>query len=291
MLKHRPSPDTETQDLARQRLAMAYEDQMIHPGKSGDDGDAALDAALAAADKDMLAAISNGHDLDAGLARVLQDLDRSPTARPGIQERAPAYPGKDQEPGAADPGAPAPSRTRPPLPAGQAAVIIVIRARARHHARDLATDHDRALALDRALDRARALATDLASDLADALDRARALATDLASDLADARDLARALDHARALADDLALALDRARHRADELVGLLRGAEVDASGADLSALDLAEMSVLEGVVWTEETTWPIGVREQVQLRSREIWPGVYQVCGGSERDPSGLVTT
>jgi len=34
-----------------------------------------------------------------------------------------------------------------------------------------------------------------------------------------------------------------------------------------------------------------GVREQVQLRSGEIWPGVYQVCGGSKRDQSGLVTT
>jgi hypothetical protein len=71
----------------------------------------------------------------------------------------------------------------------------------------------------------------------------------------------------------------------------LYAGEVDASGADLSALDLADMSVLEGVVWTEETTWPDGIREQVQSRSLEIRPGVYRVHGGSERDPSELIIT
>ena len=43
---------------------MLNENQMIHPSKSGDDSDAALDAALAAADEDMLSGISNGLDLD-----------------------------------------------------------------------------------------------------------------------------------------------------------------------------------------------------------------------------------
>ncbi len=73
---------------------------MIDPGRSGDDGDVALDAALAAADEDLLAAISNGFDLDIGLARVLKDLSGSPAVRPGIQ--APERPGKDRRrPGAA----------------------------------------------------------------------------------------------------------------------------------------------------------------------------------------------
>ena len=52
---------------------MLDENQMIHPGRPGDDGDAALDAALAAADDDMLCAISSGLDLDMGLARIPGD--------------------------------------------------------------------------------------------------------------------------------------------------------------------------------------------------------------------------
>jgi len=75
---------------------MVDENQMIHPGKTGDDGDAALDAALAAADDDMLAAISGGLDLDVGLARILKDLGGSSVARPGIQAQAPAAPGNDR---------------------------------------------------------------------------------------------------------------------------------------------------------------------------------------------------
>ena len=75
---------------------MLNENQMIHPGKPGDDGDAALDAALAAADDDMLAAISNGLDLDMGLARILEDLGGSPATRPGFQAQVPAYPGEDR---------------------------------------------------------------------------------------------------------------------------------------------------------------------------------------------------
>lgn len=73
---------------------MLDENQMVHPGRSGDDGDTALDAALAAADQDMLSAISDGLDLDIGLARILGDLGGSPAARPGIG--VPAYPGEDR---------------------------------------------------------------------------------------------------------------------------------------------------------------------------------------------------
>jgi hypothetical protein len=76
---------------------MLDENQMIHPGKSGDDGDAAVHAALAAVDEDMLAAISSGLDLDVGLARILKDLDGSSAATLGIQAQAPADPGKGRE--------------------------------------------------------------------------------------------------------------------------------------------------------------------------------------------------
>ena len=75
---------------------MLNENQMIHHGKPGDDGDAALDAALAAADEDMLSAISNDLDLDRGLARILQDLDGSPATRPGPQAQVPAWPAEDR---------------------------------------------------------------------------------------------------------------------------------------------------------------------------------------------------
>jgi hypothetical protein len=75
---------------------MLNENQMTHPGKPGDDGDAALDVAFAAADEDMLSAISNGLDLDTGLARILEDLGGSPATRPGIQAQVPAWPGEDR---------------------------------------------------------------------------------------------------------------------------------------------------------------------------------------------------
>lgn len=75
---------------------MLNENQMIHHGKPGDDGDAALDAALAAADEDILAAISNDLDLDIGLAPILEDLDGSPATRPGTQAQVPPWSGEDR---------------------------------------------------------------------------------------------------------------------------------------------------------------------------------------------------
>ena len=73
---------------------MLDENQMIHPGRSGDSGDAALDAALAAADEDLLSAISNGLDLDMGLARILGTwVDHRRLAR---ASQAPAHPEADR---------------------------------------------------------------------------------------------------------------------------------------------------------------------------------------------------
>ena len=83
------------------------ENQIIDPRGCCDSGDAKLDATLAAADEDMLAAISNGLDLDAGLARIAQDLGGSAAARPST--RAPAYPEENQ-------GKPDAAISRNPLP-------------------------------------------------------------------------------------------------------------------------------------------------------------------------------
>jgi hypothetical protein len=252
---------------------------------------------------------------------------------------------KDEPAAAADPGALASSRAGLPVPGGQAATIITMRARARALACALARAHTRACALrfavrglgrpvpglgrasaiDRALacDLTRALlqardvtrdlmrARDLARDFTRAsdrtleaghaidLDRTVDLADDLARDLALARgpgltrDLAAARNLARGSARDRAYALARGLQEAvgwaEELVGRSHAGEIDASGANLSALDLTDISVLVGVVWTAETAWPPGIADQVRARSREIRPRVYRVCGGSERDPSELV--
>jgi hypothetical protein len=104
--------------------------------------------------------------------------------------------------------------------------------------------------------------------------------TDLAEHGAD-------LDRACARADDLKRSFERQRTLIPRFEAV---DEVDASGVDLSALDLPDMSVLEGVVWTDETAWPPGVHEQVVPLSEEIDRGVYKVRrGGSDREPSVLV--
>lgn len=73
---------------------MLDENQMIHPGRSGDAA-AELDAALVAADEDMLSAISDGLDLEAGLARILKELGGPSATRPPIPAPAP-YPDDDR---------------------------------------------------------------------------------------------------------------------------------------------------------------------------------------------------
>jgi hypothetical protein len=189
---------------------------------------------------------------------------------------------------------------------------VLDRNRARDNARTRASNRARAIA--RAVDRSLAIAYNIAS--ANALYRARADARDLGQTLGHARAIARAVDFAldgqlaenlAAIAQalypepdfadlgrgcDRALDLKCALNRHSVLVPRFDAVEVDASGVDLSALDLPDMSVLEGVVWTDETIWPPGVREQVDPLSHEIDAGVYQVqSGGSEREPSRLVTS
>lgn len=161
-------------------------------------------------------------------------------------------------------------------------------------ARDLARAINRALlhAIDRGLARARALAR--------ALDLAHVLARNLDLDLLFARnlDLAHARDLARDLAHDLAHALDLARDltvdpdltRAfnrdiglahDHDFGLVFGRACnDFSEADLRDVDLTGMP-LTGVRWSRATQWPPAWEEQIDERSEEIEPGLFEIRDGT----------
>lgn len=50
------------------------------------------------------------------------------------------------------------------------------------------------------------------------------------------------------------------------------------------------MDMLDGIIWTPETTWSADLAAEVRYQSDEIRPGVYQVRGRSEREPANLVT-
>jgi hypothetical protein len=173
-------------------------------------------------------------------------------------------------------------------------------AAARSVARDPGSAPGLASGLERILDIARDCAHALILSLDHSRDRslvsARAYIEQILAGVDRAREYGHALDHTRIRARKHARALTCAHEirsalsHAGELVRQLGAVEVDASGADLSALDITNMSVLEGVVWTDKTTWPPGVREQVEPPwSREIRPGVYRVQGGNQRDPSTLI--
>jgi len=78
-------------------------------------------------------------------------------------------------------------------------------------------------------------------------------------------------------------ALDRALDRD------LGREEIEASGADLSHLDIDDLDVLNGAIWTRETIWPPNITyDQMRGCSREISPGTYQVVR-DERDRSDLM--
>ena len=179
-------------------------------------------------------------------------------------------------------------------------------ARTSHLAIDLTDGLDRANVLgDPDLARARDLAATIARDLARTRDLAATIARNVGRilDSGDARDrkgdffgalglgfsaLGYALLRGRSLAQQLQAVLGRAVELRDQL----QASEIDACGADLSALDLTDMSVLEGVLWTEKTSWPNDyVKRYVVLQSDPVRlrPGVYRVLGGSERAPAELV--
>lgn len=60
----------------------------------------------------------------------------------------------------------------------------------------------------------------------------------------------------------------------------LESIEIDASGADLSDANVPDVDILDLVIWTHETTWPVAMEDQVRNYSREIREDVYQVHSG-----------
>lgn len=114
------------------------------------------------------------------------------------------------------------------------------------------------------------------------------------------RGLTRALDGTLALEINLAILDDphRQRDRAVDLatrIDRLRSyladiaaQSVDASGADLSHVKIGDLDVLDGVIWTRQTSWPPGIADKVREQSDEILDGVYQVRIGNTPDRSDL---
>jgi hypothetical protein len=185
-------------------------------------------------------------------------------------------------------GVPASARTAPP------AVVIMMRVRARRLAAAIGDALGMALVIrnsDLGHDPERALAP--ASRMASALSRAAGLLRDLGPDF----DLPLDLDHNISLARELTAVLARsasfdsgrarrlvtallasmaeARHRTSDLAFALRSIPVDASDADLSGIEIAGLTPLNGVTWTQRTTWPPALASRIQPYSEEAQPGVY----------------
>jgi hypothetical protein len=244
--------------------------------------DAQLDQLLAAANSELLEHIEATTDPGQVLAAIMDQGAR--------QDR------------------PAASRDDP----AQAFAAAMIRCRARASDLDRAISSARRIAstLGRDIDSDRDSGWDPAAFADDRVARnlvvARILASDLASDLASARTLA----HFFGYANDLDYISDLASAVTDRLANIFRdpggaafvgyiGAgdaearlithnlvewQVDASGADLSDIEIRQLGPLDGVIWTRETTWPPGAKAEVEAHSKEIRDGVYQVRLGDTRD-------
>jgi hypothetical protein len=187
-------------------------------------------------------------------------------------------------------GVPASARTAP------AADLIMMRSRARRlsavvgdalsaalviRKMDLELDPERGLARASAIGSGVRRALGLLRDLGPDFD----LQLDFGHDLRLAGELTTALarsdsfrpGHARALLAGLLAGLSRARHRISDLALALDSLPVDASGQDLSAIEIGELTPLNGVTWDAETTWPPGLARRVRPYSRPARPGAYQV--------------
>jgi len=75
----------------------------------------------------------------------------------------------------------------------------------------------------------------------------------------------------------LLASLRDARFTLSDMVLGLGGMQVDASGADLSGLDIRRLGALHGVTWTSRTSWPPAIAEQVRAYSAEDQPGLYRI--------------
>ncbi|WP_331766975.1 hypothetical protein [Embleya sp. NBC_00896] len=147
------------------------------------------------------------------------------------------------------------------------------------------------IALSLAADQARCLCDRLVGLPVQALPRPAALAAALVTALdGSGRALEAARSRLREMAEPAgptpeavipsadALAAARTAIRiATRLEAEVRAEAVDASGVDLSRLDLTDPGILVGVVWTDTTVWPHGMAQVVRARSNRIAAGVYQV--------------
>jgi hypothetical protein len=97
-----------------------------------------------------------------------------------------------------------------------------------------------------------------------------------------------ALQTARHLASGFNGRLQQLTDPADRCRNVLASIPIDASGLDLSHIQLGRLGAIEGIIWTAETKWPPKEAALIYESSREIRPGVYQVGRGYERDPSKL---
>jgi hypothetical protein len=88
------------------------------------------------------------------------------------------------------------------------------------------------------------------------------------------------------LLDGLLGSLRDARFCLSDLVLSLGTMPVDASGADLSGLDLRRLDALDGVTWTQATRWPSAIAEQVQVHSAQEQPGRYRIRIPDTRGPA-----
>ncbi|MEO3814403.1 hypothetical protein ABGB17_35860 [Sphaerisporangium sp. B11E5] len=134
-----------------------------------------------------------------------------------------------------------------------------------------------------------------AVDLTRALRRVRGIAGDVAGLLRRTGDVVgtvhlvvawkRILNGVYSLEEDLSRAYpydltgELIRDVIRDLVHDMETIDVDASGLDLHHLDLQEVEVLAGVLWTVDTVWPPGIAEQVRARSKEVVPGTFRVSG------------
>jgi hypothetical protein len=92
-----------------------------------------------------------------------------------------------------------------------------------------------------------------------------------------------ALADAANLDRELRECLIRTRSWLLDLARTLDEQQVDVSGADLSRMDI-NPELLNGAIWTDQTSWPPRVASQVRAHSAEIRAGVYQVRLGNTLD-------
>ncbi|MEW2356972.1 hypothetical protein [Spirillospora sp. NPDC029432] len=94
-------------------------------------------------------------------------------------------------------------------------------------------------------------------------------------------DIRPVLENHLELARRLQGELERALFLARSLLQQLAEIPVNAVGADLSELPDVDLEALAGVIWSDDTLWPAGVRELVGRHSDALWrAGLRQVQGG-----------